>query len=393
MSYQFIMPKQIFYGQGALEQAAPAIAGCGGKALIVTDPVMVKLGNVEIVTKMLEQTGVGYAVYEGVTGEPTDKMVEAGLDMWKQEQCDFLIAVGGGSPIDTMKAIGVVAIKGGSINDWYGKEINGALPPMAAIPTTSGTGSEATQFTIITDTKKDIKMLLKGKVLMPDLAVCDPQFTLTAPPKTTAATGLDALCHAMEAYTSRKAQPLSDTFALSAVKRIFAYLPKAFHTPDDMEAREEMALAALEAGAAFNNASVTLIHGMSRPIGALFHVAHGLSNAMLIPVCLTYALPGAYERFGELARPSARLPWRIPARPRRRSSWRRQRLWWLNWKRRRWKAMASTGPRFLTASAKWLMTQWRAAVHRTRAGRLRRRMWKPCTALSGIEKGAERWHW
>ena len=118
MSYQFIMPKQIFYGQGALEQAAPAIAGCGGKALIVTDPVMVKLGNVEIVTKMLEQTGVGYAVYEGVTGEPTDKMVEAGLDMWKQEQCDFLIAVGGGSPIDTMKAIGVVAIKGGSINDW-----------------------------------------------------------------------------------------------------------------------------------------------------------------------------------------------------------------------------------------------------------------------------------
>ena len=145
-------------------------------------------------------------------------------------------------------------------------------------------------------------MLLKGKVLMPDLAVCDPQFTLTAPPKTTAATGLDALCHAMEAYTSRKAQPLSDTFALSAVKRIFAYLPKAFHTPDDMEAREEMALAALEAGAAFNNASVTLIHGMSRPIGALFHVAHGLSNAMLIPVCLTYALPGAYERFGELGK-------------------------------------------------------------------------------------------
>ena len=137
---------------------------------------------------------------------------------------------------------------------------------------------------------------------MPDLAVCDPQFTMTAPPKITASTGLDALCHAMEAYTSRKAQPMSDIFALSAVKRIFKFLPRAFHNGDDAEAREEMAVAALEAGVAFNNASVTLIHGMSRPIGALFHVAHGLSNAMLIKECLGFALEGAYDRFGALGR-------------------------------------------------------------------------------------------
>ena len=302
MSYQFIMPKQSFYGQGALEQAAPAIAGCGGKALIVTDPVMVKLGNVEIVTKMLEQTGVGYAVYEGVTGEPTDKMVEAGLDMWKQEQCDFLIAVGGGSPIDTMKAIGVVAIKGGSINDWYGKEINGALPPMAAIPTTSGTGSEATQFTIITNTREDIKMLLKGKTLMPDIAVDDPRFTMTAPPAITAATGLDALCHAAEAYTSRKAQPMTDTLAVSAVKRIFRYLPECFSHGDNADARAQMSLAALEAGISFNNASVTVIHGMSRPIGALFHVPHGVSNAMLLSACFEYVYREAADRFADLGR-------------------------------------------------------------------------------------------
>ena len=145
-------------------------------------------------------------------------------------------------------------------------------------------------------------MLLKGKVLMPDLAVIDPQFTMTAPPKITAATGLDALCHAVEAYTSRKAQTLSDTFALSAVKRIFSYLPAAYHDGKNEEARVEMSVAALEAGIAFNNASVTLIHGMSRPIGALFHVAHGLSNAMLIKVCLSYALEGAYDRFAELGR-------------------------------------------------------------------------------------------
>ena len=173
---------------------------------------------------------------------------------------------------------------------------------MIAVPTTAGTGSEATQFTIITDTGRDIKMLLKGAVLMPTLAIIDPQFTMTAPPAITAATGLDALTHAVEAYTSRKAQPLSDVFALSAVKRIFSWLPEAFRHGDNVQAREEMSLAALEAGIAFNNASVTIVHGMSRPIGALFHVPHGISNAMLLEKCLSYVLDGAYERFGRLGR-------------------------------------------------------------------------------------------
>lgn len=302
MANHFIMPNQIFYGEGALEQAAQAIAGSGSKALIVTDPVMVKLGNVSSVTEMLKKAGVGYAVFEGVTGEPTDKMVEAGREVWDSEKCDFLVAVGGGSPIDTMKAIGVVAVKGGSINDWYGKEITGILPPMAAIPTTSGTGSEATQFTIITNTEADIKMLLKGKPLMPDIAVDDPRFTMTAPPAITAATGLDALCHAAEAYTSRKAQPMTDTLAVSAVKRIFQYLPICYSQGEDVQARTQMSLAALEAGIAFNNASVTVIHGMSRPIGALFHVPHGVSNAMLLPACFAYVYREAAERFADLGR-------------------------------------------------------------------------------------------
>src|SRR5699024_916176 len=139
-----------------------------------------------------------------------------------------------------------------------------------------------------------------GSCLMPDLAVIDPQFTMTAPPKITAATGLDALCHAVEAYTSRKSQTLSDTFALSAVKRIFKYLPQAYQNGSNQEARVQMSVAALEAGIAFNNASVTIIHGMSRPIGALFHVAHGISNAMLMKACLTFALKGTYERFARL---------------------------------------------------------------------------------------------
>ncbi len=302
MSYSFLMPKQIFYGEGALEQAAPAIAACGNRALVVTDPIMIKLQNVGAVTEILEKAGVSYAVFDGVTGEPTDKMVEAGAQVWERERCDFLIAVGGGSPIDTMKAIGVVAVNGGSINDWYGREIKGALPPMIAVPTTSGTGSEATQFTIITNTETDIKMLLRGRNLIPDIAVDDPRFTVTAPPAITAATGLDALCHAAEAYTSRKAQPMTDTLAVSAVKRIFRYLPICYSQGEDKEARMQMSLAALEAGIAFNNASVTVIHGMSRPIGALFHVPHGVSNAMLLPACFAYVYREAADRFADLAR-------------------------------------------------------------------------------------------
>lgn len=302
MAREFIVPGQIISGSGALNMAETVLKGLGKKALIVTDKVMIQLGNCAKVESALKNQGVAYAIYSEIVGEPTDTMIENGLKLYKEEGCDFLVALGGGSPIDSMKAIGSLVINGGNISDYMGKVIDVEVPPMVAIPTTAGTGSEATQFTIITDTKKNIKMLLKGKVLMPSLAIIDPQFTMTAPPKITAATGLDALCHAVEAYTSRKAQTLSDTFAMSAVKRIFKYLPAAFKDGSNEEARVQMSVAALEAGIAFNNASVTIIHGMSRPIGALFHVAHGLSNAMLLKECLTFALEGAYDRFAELGR-------------------------------------------------------------------------------------------
>ncbi len=302
MAREFIVPGQIITGAGALDMAAQTLGAMGKKALIVTDEMMIKLGNCAKVEEALKGQNVAYAVFSGVTGEPTDKMIEAGLAEYRKNGCDFLVGLGGGSALDSMKAIGVLADYNGRISDFMGKVIDVPMPPMAAIPTTAGTGSEATQFTIITDTQRDIKMLLKGKCLMPGLAIIDPQFTMTAPPKITASTGLDALCHAVEAYTSRKAQAMSDTFALSAVKRIFRFLPTAFHDGANEEARVEMSVAALEAGIAFNNASVTLIHGMSRPIGALFHVPHGLSNAMLMKVCLGFALEGAYGRFAALGR-------------------------------------------------------------------------------------------
>lgn len=302
MACQFIMPKQVFMGEGALEMSRTALRNLGKKALIVTDQVMVQLGNVKRLTEILDEINVNYALYQDINGEPTDRMIEGGLAVYQKEGCDCLIAVGGGSPIDSMKAIGAVAGSGGKISDYMGREIKGPVPPMAAVPTTAGTGSEATQFTIITDTEKDIKMLLKGGVLMPDMAIVDPVFTMTAPPKITAATGLDALTHAIEAYTSRKANSLSDLYALSAVKRIFKNLSVCFHDGRNQNAREEMSLAAFEAGVAFNNSSVTVVHGMSRPIGALFHVAHGISNAMLLKVCLSYVMDGAYDGFAELGR-------------------------------------------------------------------------------------------
>ena len=302
MAREFIVPGRIISGAGALDAAGAALKEMGKKALVVTDKVMVQLGNCARLEAALAGQGIGCVVYDEITGEPTDIMIENGLRVYQENGCDFLVALGGGSPIDSMKAIASLVKNGGSISDYMGKIIDVPVPPMAAIPTTAGTGSEATQFTIITDTKKDIKMLLKGAVLMPKLAVIDPQFTMTAPPKITAATGLDALCHAIEAYTSRKAQTLSDTFALSAVKRIFKFLPAVYHDGKNEEARIQMSVAALEAGIAFNNSSVTIIHGMSRPIGALFHVAHGLSNAMLMKECLSFALEGAVSRFAELGR-------------------------------------------------------------------------------------------
>lgn len=302
MAREFIVPGKIISGSGALEAAESALKAFGKKALIVTDKVMIDLGNCAKVEAALKNEDIDYVIYSDITGEPTDVMIDGGVKVYKENGCDFIVALGGGSPIDSMKAIASLIENGGSISDYMGKVIDVPVPPMVAIPTTAGTGSEATQFTIITDTKKDIKMLLKGAVLMPTLAIIDPQFTMTAPPKITAATGLDALCHAVEAYTSRKAQTLSDTFAVSAVKRIFKFLPVAFKDGKNEEARVEMSVAALEAGIAFNNASVTIIHGMSRPIGALFHVAHGLSNAMLMKECLKFALPGAYDRFADLGR-------------------------------------------------------------------------------------------
>lgn len=302
MADQFFIPSKIISGKDALKSSMPILKEMGTKALIVCGPIVKKTGLVDKVTAVLEEAEIAYAVFAEITGEPTDVMIDEGMQVYKKEDCDFLIGIGGGSPMDAIKAIGVMAVCGGKMSDYMGISITESLPPMVAIPTTAGTGSEATQFTIITDTKNDVKMLLKGETLVPDLAVIEPKLTVTAPPSVTSATGLDALTHAIEGYTSKKAQPLTDLFAVSAIKRIFANLPAAYQDGSDLAVREEMAMAALEAGIVINNSSVTIVHGMSRPIGALFHVPHGFSNALLLYQCLEYVMDGAVDRFAVLGR-------------------------------------------------------------------------------------------
>lgn len=303
MAREFLVPKKIINGEGALAKAAPAFARCGSKALIVTDAVMKELGNLQMLTEALDASGVQYSVYDEVNAEPTDTVVHKGVRRFVSDECNFLIALGGGSPMDAMKAIALMNGYEGKISDFMGrKRFTRPACPMVAIPTTAGTGSEATQFTIITDTAAQVKMLIASESLIPDVAVIDPAFTKSAPHGVTATTGLDALCHAIESYTSRKAQALSEVFSLSAAKLILENLSKCCETPDDLSARSAMSLAALQAGIGFNNASVTIIHGMSRPIGAMFHVPHGLSNALLMEACLRFALTGAPGRFAAVAR-------------------------------------------------------------------------------------------
>lgn len=298
----FVIPNHTVVGTNVLGEAAPLLKKMGNKAFIVTGRHVAVSDMMKQLTALLDENGIGCVIFDGITGEPTDTMIEKGVEMLKSSGCDFIIGIGGGSPLDSAKAIAAMAVNEGSIADYNGKEITGEILPLAAIPTTAGTGSEATKFTVITDSEKGIKMLLKGDVLVPKLAIVDSSFTVGAPKSVTSATGLDALTHAVEAYTSRKAFSMTDTLAVSAVKRIMKYLPIAYRELDNSLAREQMSIAALEAGICINNSSVTIVHGMSRPIGALFHVPHGMSNAMLLKECLSFAVSGAYEKFANLGR-------------------------------------------------------------------------------------------
>ena len=297
------MPSKLHVGEGAAAYAGSEALRAGAtKALVVTDKILIETGTVAPVLKSLKEARIAYEVYDGVDKEPTLQHVNDGLRIVREKKCDVLIGCGGGSPLDVAKAISVMATNPGEIQDYMGADkVNVKGLPLFAVPTTAGTGSEATMFTIITDTVNDVKMLIGSPLLLPSVAIVDPLLTMKMPRGLTAATGLDALTHAIEAYVSLKAQPMTDVLALSAIKLISRYLPTAWKNPDDTEARAQTMLGALQAGIAFSNASVALVHGMSRPIGALFHVPHGVSNAALLGVVMEFSLSGNMQRYADIA--------------------------------------------------------------------------------------------
>jgi len=301
-TYQFKAPSVIVNGPGAAKEVGSFAKGFGKKALIVTDNLLEKIGLLNEIKKSLEGAGVSFAIYDKVVSEPSMEYTEEGLKAFKEAQAEFLIAVGGGSPIDAAKAISALAKNPGKMSDFMGaNKIPQMGAPLIAIPTTAGTGSEVTQFTIITDTVKNVKMLIASPNIMPRVALVDPLMTLQMPQGITTATGLDALTHAIEAYVSVKAQPITDTLALQAIRLISGNLRQAWSDGGNVEARTHMMIGSLMAGLAFSNASVALVHGMARPIGAYFHVPHGISNAALLPTVIEFSILGNPRRYADIA--------------------------------------------------------------------------------------------
>jgi len=304
MSVQIILPRILQVGAGASQEAGTVVKALEcQRPLIVTDKMMVQLGYVARIQESLTALGIHSDVFDDTVPEPTVSSIQAGVEMVRDGSYDSIIAIGGGSPIDSAKAISILGKYGGVMRDYkFPRIVSEPGLPIIAIPTTAGTGSEATRVTIITDETNDEKMLCVGIGFMPTAALVDYELTLSLPARTTADTGIDALTHAMEAYVSKKASLYSDTQAIAAMKLLAPNLRRVFHNGSDRDAREAMMLGSTLAGVAFSNASVALVHGMSRPIGAFYHVPHGLSNAMLLPAVTEYSIPAAPERYADCAR-------------------------------------------------------------------------------------------
>lgn len=297
------LPRLLRVGAGASQQLATTLVELGvAQPLLVSDAFMQECGYVQRMREQLHEAGISFAEFLECVPDPTTDSVDACLQALRRGGHDSVIALGGGSSIDTAKAAAVMAIREGQLRDYkVPYQIDSGLP-IVAIPTTAGTGSEATRAAVVTDTQSQEKMLCMGLGLVPVAALVDFELTLSMPYRLTADTGIDSLCHALEAYVSRRSTAFTDGIALTAMRTLYKHIRTACSEPDNRDAREAMMLAATQGGIAFSNASVTLIHGMSRPIGGLFHVPHGLSNAMLLPEITAWSVHSARDRYADCAR-------------------------------------------------------------------------------------------
>ncbi|WP_300256873.1 L-threonine dehydrogenase [Clostridium sp.] len=304
MSYKFFMPSISLMGADCLKDAGEQVGDLGfKKALIVTDKVLGQIGIVKKVTDVLDDKNIEYAIYDETKPNPTVKNVNDGLALLKEKECDFVISLGGGSAHDCAKGIALLATNGGEIKDYEGVDKSEKPQlPMVGINTTAGTGSEMTLFAIITDEERHIKMALVDKHLTPIIAVNDPMLMLAMPKSLTAATGMDALTHAIEAYVSTSATPITDACAEKAIELISNYLVNAVENGEDLEARDMMAYAEYLAGMAFNNASLGYVHAMAHQLGGFYNLPHGVCNAILLPHVQEYNKATSASRLAKVAK-------------------------------------------------------------------------------------------
>ena len=303
MSIEFFMPSVNVMGAGCVAEVSKQVRAVGGeKVLIVTDQALTAAGVVGKVTALLDAEAIPYATFDTVQPNPTTQNVADGLAMFEAAGCDMLMAVGGGSPIDCAKGIGLVAGNGGTIADYEGLDVSAKpMCPLITVNTTAGTASEMTRFTIITDTARKVKMAIVDRHVTPTVSINDPELMASMPASLTAATGMDALTHAIEALVSTGATPLTDSVALTAIKLVGRYLPAAVADGKDMTAREQMAYAQFMAGMAFNNASLGYVHAMAHQLGGFYDLPHGVCNAILLPAVSEFNAPAAAEKFAQAA--------------------------------------------------------------------------------------------
>jgi alcohol dehydrogenase class IV len=303
MSATINLPRILRVGAGASDQLVTTLEELSvSRPLLVTDAFLADCGYLARLEQQLVQGKVEFGVFADCVPDPTTSSVAAALAVFRQGEHDSVVALGGGSSIDTAKAVAVMSQRELPMRQYKVPHVIDSGVPIIAIPTTAGTGSEATRVAVISDTETQEKMLWMGLGLMPVAALVDFELTMSMPYRLTADTGIDSLCHALEAYVSRRSNPFTDSVALTAMRTIALNIRTACEEPENRVAREAMMLAATQGGIAFANASVTLIHGMSRPVGAFYHVPHGLSNAMLLPEITAWSVDGAPERYARAAR-------------------------------------------------------------------------------------------
>jgi alcohol dehydrogenase len=300
---KFLCP-EIVYGAGAIKLVGRHAANLGGsKVLIVTDPGVETAGWTKRVQHSLREEKIPFAVFHGVTPNPKDHEVMAAADVYRHQRCDLIVAVGGGSPMDCAKGVGIVVGNEGDICDFKGiSAVPNPGPPLIFVPTTAGTSADISQFAVITDTSRKAKIAIISKMAIPDISLVDPETTVTMGPALTAATGMDALCHAFEAHVSTASSPLTDMAALNAVALISQNLPGACRYPENPQFRNNMMMASLMAGLAFSNASLGLVHAMAHGLGGGFDLAHGECNALLLEHVVRFNYDRAAGKYAQLAK-------------------------------------------------------------------------------------------